>query len=79
MSDVEDPAALFRAALEEHARGMTDDEFRLFVAKTRPPDFNQRDPADRRRNIMASIAAKQSKRPRVDHNGYPLPPEKGSQ
>jgi len=80
MSDVEDPAALMQAALEEHARRLSNDEWRLFVAKTRPPDYSQfRDPADREKAILSGIAAKSQRRPRVDHNGYPVVvPEKGT-
>jgi hypothetical protein len=74
----EDPAELFRAAVEENVRNMSDTEFNLLVAKTRPPNYAQfTDPADRDRAILSSIAAKQSKRRPVDSNGYPIP-EKGT-
>jgi hypothetical protein len=74
----EDPAELMRAALEEHCRAMSDEEFRLFTAKTRPPSFNQPDAADRRKAISASIAYKSAKYRAIpkDANGRAIP-EKG--
>jgi len=68
----DDPAELWRAALEEHVRGMTDNDFQQLVARTRPPDNSTSDPAARMRAMTASIAAKQQKRRPVDYDGYPL-------
>jgi hypothetical protein len=71
MSD--EATELFRAALEEHVRGMSDSEFQGLVARTRPPDStNSADPAVRMRTMTARIAAEQRKRRPVDANGYPL-------
>ena len=60
MSD--DPGELLMAALREKARGMSDAEWSLFVAQTRPPDLSQpfTDGADRIRAVRASIASKQA-------------------
>jgi hypothetical protein len=68
----EDPAELWRAALEEHVRGLSDNEFQQLVARTRPPYSTFTDPAARQSAVMSAIAAKQPKRRPVDHNGYPL-------
>ena len=70
----EDPGELLDAALQERARGMSEDQWQLFVAKTRPPSFTQKfdDPADKMRALSAAIAQKSSQRTRVDHNGRPL-------
>ncbi|MCV7101538.1 hypothetical protein [Mycobacterium palustre] len=76
----DDPAALFRAALEEHAANMTTDEFRAFTMRVRPPGETQplaqqpADPAQAHQQVMASLAAKRQTLPPVDANGYPVSP-----
>jgi hypothetical protein len=74
MTTNDDPAELFRAAIEEAVRGLSDTEFAALVARTRPPDYTKQfdDPADKIRALSASIAQKSSQRTRVDNNGRPL-------
>ncbi|WP_155524102.1 hypothetical protein [Mycobacterium marseillense] len=46
MIDLETPFGLFQAAVRQHVREMTADEFQQFVVETRPPDEPQvADPA----------------------------------
>jgi hypothetical protein len=63
LSNTDNQLEYIEAALRDHARGMSEDQWRLFVAQTRPPS----DPATAR----ASIAAKAGQLLNVerDHNG----------
>jgi len=60
LSDNDNERELLVAALSETARGMSADEWNVFVAQTRPTDYKAfTDPADRRRAVAADITAKQ--------------------
>lgn len=67
-------ADLFKAAVQEHVRSMSPDEFGQLVAATRPPGEQlpgqSEDPAVRSRNLLASISGKvqQKQQLRTDPN-----------
>ena len=62
---------LWREAIESYIAAMSDDDFAALIARVRPAGFSQQDPAQRQNSVLASIAAKQRRRPSVDANGHP--------
>jgi len=74
-------ADLFKAAVQEHVRGMNPDEFGQLVAATRPPGEQlpgqSDDPAVRAKSVLQSISAKQQQRAQLKSDPHYLAKLKG--